>query len=113
MHRTLLVCLGLLGIASMTGCELYFGDDGGSDYSYCDSTGCYECDDYGCWQVGPGGGGGWNCSSDADCAAACWCDTTSWNCLESSLCSSDADCADGRPLRQTRGERAAQTHLEL
>lgn len=41
-----------VGVLSSTGCS------GDSDaYSYCDATGCYSCDGYGCSSASPGGSG--------------------------------------------------------
>ena len=95
MKRTLL--LASLAIAfTATGCSLYFGPNDNDDtWSYCDSTGCYTCDDWGCTSDDPGGGGnGWDCYTNYDCAAGCYC-TNSGYCEEAGFCSSDNDCANG------------------
>jgi hypothetical protein len=100
--KKLLSSLGLLlaiGAAS-TGCTFYFGpdddDDDGDYYSYCDDSGCYTCyEPTGeCWRDG----GGFGCSSDADCAAGCFCEGEEYGpgyCVETGFCSSTADCAPG------------------
>jgi hypothetical protein len=97
MRRYLLLGLLGVGLALQSGCALYYPDErGDGPFSYCDDTGCYECNDYECWQVSPGGGGGYYCSSNWDCAGGCYCDV--WNtgtCIETGFCSSDADCWDG------------------
>ncbi|MDQ3364312.1 MAG: hypothetical protein M3680_02635 [Myxococcota bacterium] len=64
----------------LTGCQLYFGGD--SD-------------------IGdrPGGGGGWSCESNLDCAAGCYCEgatpSKSGICEEAGFCSQDSDCPTG------------------
>lgn len=82
--------LGPLGLAltlallttGLTGCQLYFGGDSDSDFG-----------DPG------GGGGGWSCESNADCAAGCYCDgatpTKDGICEEAGFCSQDSDCPTG------------------
>lgn len=100
MRRLLLLGIFGLGLVSQSGCALYYPDDGDSSYQYCDGTGCYECNDYECWQVG--GGDGWSCWSNVDCAAGCWCDTDAGTCIESGYCSSDADCFDGTVCDEAR-----------
>ena len=92
MRRYLLLGIFALGL---TGCALYYPpDDEDSPYSYCDSSGCYECDSYSCWRVSGGDGTPW-CTTNADCAAACFCEAASGTCIETSFCASDADCFDG------------------
>jgi hypothetical protein len=80
----LLTSLGLALAMAMTlsGCELYFGEETGGGGS-----------------GGGGGGGGWTCAEDADCAAGCFCqkdsNATQGYCEEAGFCSNDADCPDG------------------
>lgn len=95
--KKLLACLGLVMAIATTGCTLYFGpdDDWGDDddtYTYCDETGCYWCDDYGCTPTGPNG---YYCSSNYDCAAGCYCDPQSGTCVEQGYCSVNEDCPAG------------------
>lgn len=97
MKRNLL--LASLSIAlTASGCSLYFGPDDDDSWTYCDSSGCYECDDWGCESTDPGNGGpgepGWDCSTNYDCAAGCYCTDDGW-CEEAGFCSSDSDCAAG------------------
>jgi hypothetical protein len=65
---------------TLTGCELYFGKN--------KSAGDDE-----------GRPPGWNCSSDAECAAGCYCDKApgaqTGECAEAGFCDSNADCPDG------------------
>lgn len=95
--KKLLTCLGLVMAVAASGCTLYFGpgdDDGGNQYySYCDSTGCWTCDSVSgeCWPQG----GGSVCYTDQDCAAGCYCDTGSGQCIETGFCSYDTDCPQG------------------
>jgi len=63
--------IAILAAVTMTGCELYFGEP--------DST-------------GPDNGGP-TCSSNADCAAGCFC--AAGSCEEAGFCSTNEDCPDG------------------
>jgi len=87
----LAIGLALVLATTLAGCELYFGDkDGGDDaWSYCQGNDCQwvsaECS---------GGGGGFSCETDRDCAAGCYCDETG-TCQEAGFCSADTDCPDG------------------
>jgi Cys-rich repeat protein len=94
-RRTLFV--GLIALCSMaaTGCHLYLDDEDDDGYSYCDDTGCYDCDEWGCWPDGGVGGTGWDCDSDYDCAAGCYCDPDTDTCQEGGFCRDDDDCAEG------------------
>lgn len=91
LTMTLALMMGLL----VSGCSLYFGpDDDGDWYSYCDDTGCYECNsDSG--QCNPSGGGQYGCTSDDQCAGGCYCDETYGSCIEAGYCSYDSDCGTG------------------
>lgn len=96
--KKLLACIGLvMAVAAASGCTFYFGpeDDDDRYYSYCDDTGCYTCDSATgeCWS--DGGGGGYGCYSDDDCAAGCYCDSYSGECIETGFCSYDEECGDG------------------
>jgi hypothetical protein len=91
-----------------------------SFYTYCDSTGCYRCDQTGCspWSPGSGcrsdadcggqgswcelssgqcrsGGNGSSCTNDASCPPGYFCHPTSKQCLQSWKCTVDADCGAG------------------
>jgi hypothetical protein len=70
--------LASLGLAfllalTVTGCQLYFGEEKSSG--------------------DPGGGNA--CVSDRDCAAGCHCDEMSGTCIEAGFCSTARDCPDG------------------
>jgi hypothetical protein len=67
--------IAILAAVSLTGCELYFEDE-----------------DDGRSGDGRPGGGGFECSEDADCAAGCYCGAGV--CEEAGFCSSDADCPE-------------------
>lgn len=54
---------GALGVF-VAGCS----DETSAGYSsYCDSTGCYSCDGYGCTQTSPPPSSGSSCTTDANC----------------------------------------------
>ena len=100
--RKLLVCLGLVALATTTGCEIYFGDHGHDDDDdvvshYCEGTGdgtvcftCYEYDGYvECFPDTYG------CSADDQCARGCYCEEGSGVCEEAGTCAADEDCGYG------------------
>jgi Cys-rich repeat protein len=95
MLRKFVPALSVAVLATaLGGCEIYFGeDDDDDDYTYCDDTGCYWCDDYGCYPDG-GGGPGWQCDTNDDCAAGCYCDPYGY-CQEAGFCTTDNDCPAG------------------
>src|SRR4051812_30978943 len=65
-------------------------------YTYCDATGCYECDAYGCHGANqPNGGGPNSCRSSSDCAEGCYCNTATGECSEAGFCDKNADCSTG------------------
>lgn len=91
---SILSCLCLAAALTGSGCVLYFGPEE-ETYSYCDSSGCYQCDDFGCWCVdGSCGGDGYYCTTDSQCAAGCYCDEYGF-CAEAGYCTSDAECGPG------------------
>jgi hypothetical protein len=93
IRNALMAGLAVVAAVALGGCDLYFGSSGGGGgYSYCDETGCYECDDWGCW--GTGAQPGDNCRTNYDCAAGCYCDADG-TCQESGFCSRDTDCVPG------------------
>lgn len=67
--------------------------------SYCDSTGCYRCDENGC---AGGGGGVGSCTSSRDCAEGCYCDAARRACVEAGFCDSDSDCGAGFQCNERR-----------
>jgi len=107
---SLLVATGFL--STLAGCELYFGNHGGGGndtWNYCGSDGFYQCSGDSCeWvsstcptgqgsgttQPGGGSGSGYGCTSQTDCAAGCYCDS-SGTCQEGGFCATDADCGPG------------------
>jgi hypothetical protein len=99
----LLQMLGLaVALATVSGCELYFGGHGesgsGGTWNYCGSDGYYQCQGDNCTWVSPscpaGGSGGSNsCTSSADCAAGCYCENGT--CAEGGFCTQDSDCGPG------------------
>lgn len=94
-RNALLAVFALLAIATLAGCDLYFGEPyEDDDYVYCDEFGCYECDGDSCTPIGGGGEPGWECANNYDCAAGCYCDDSGY-CVEAGFCSSSADCPAG------------------
>ena len=102
----LLVAIAAAGM--LAGCELYFGgNDHGGSWSYCGSDGQYQCTQGSCTWVGPtctnpgsgsgsagsGSGSGYECTSNADCAAGCYC--ANGKCTEGGFCSQNSDCGPG------------------
>lgn len=91
--KKLLACLGLAMAATASGCTLYFGEDRSG---YDCPPGTYESyDDWGNEICVAGGGGGFYCSTDDQCAAGCYCDEAAGTCQEAGFCSTDADCGSG------------------
>src|SRR3977135_241734 len=99
----LLQTLGLMvALATVSGCELYFGGHGdghgGSDtWNYCGSDGYYQCQGNNCTWVGSTcpnqGSGSSTCTSSTDCAAGCYC--ASGTCEEGGFCTTNAHCRHG------------------
>jgi hypothetical protein len=86
--------LSFLGLAflmafTITGCQLYFGDEKSSGDGACLDDGYYVDGD---WVSAQCPGGGNKCASDTDCAAGCDCDLTTKTCVETGFCSTDKDC---------------------
>lgn len=98
IRRALLLTTLTLTLSALGGCHLYFGDGGSDEYTYCDESGCYSCDDWGCSPDGNGGrtgaGPGWSCAQNYDCAAGCFCNSEGL-CEEAGFCTSTNDCTDG------------------
>jgi hypothetical protein len=95
MFRTsLLASTVVLWSLSLAGCHIYLGDRN-DNYTYCDDTGCYVCDDWGCYPSG--GGEGWTCDDNYDCAAGCYCNDAGF-CEEAGFCTPSTaqwDCPAG------------------
>ncbi|MEO6950248.1 MAG: hypothetical protein ABI321_00440 [Polyangia bacterium] len=71
-----------------------------SNYSFCDSSGCYTCDSNGCiaaTPTDPNGNpiGDGYCYQDSDCPSDSFCDNRSGYCYPAYSCSVDADCGQG------------------
>ena len=89
-----LTFLGLLLLAfTVTGCQLYFGEeDTDSRDGVCLDDGYYV---RGEWVSAQCPGGGNACTSHVQCAAGCFCADDSKTCEEGGFCSDDKDCALG------------------
>lgn len=89
----LLACLGLITALALSGCTLYFGDENSSNDC---PAGTYPgYDDYGFETCVAGGGGGYYCTTDNQCASGCYCDETAGICNEAGYCAADSDCGIG------------------
>jgi hypothetical protein len=91
--------LSLLGLAffsflalTVTGCQLYFGDEKGAGDGVCLADGYYV---NGEWVSATCPGGGNKCAAEKDCAAGCTCDAATSTCVETGFCSVKEDCAAG------------------
>lgn len=89
--------IAILAAVSLTGCELYFGNNDDDRWSYCDTDGYYVCEGDACEWAGAecpaGGGGGFTCDDNSDCAAGCYCQDGI--CEEAGFCDSNEDCPAG------------------
>lgn len=88
-----------LALTTLTGCELYFGGDGDNDddrWTYCAADGYYECYGNDCRWLSANcpAEPGYECESNADCAAGCYCGDNGV-CEEAGFCGSQEDCPDG------------------
>jgi hypothetical protein len=86
--------LGLLCLLAftVTGCQLYFGEEQNSDEGYCAADGYYV---KGEWVSAQCPGGGNACAADKDCASGCFCNLQKGTCDEGGFCSDDQDCPQG------------------
>lgn len=92
---TKLYSLGLafLMALTVTGCQLYFGEErNNDDDAYCAADGYYV---RGEWVSAQCPGGGNACATNDDCAAGCYCDDESATCEEAGFCSNATDCPEG------------------
>lgn len=62
-------------------------------YTYCDNTGCYQCDRAGCGRVA-GQPPGSACKTSKDCAPGCFCQDNG-QCAEAGFCDKPGDCGKG------------------
>jgi len=103
MKHSLCLLVAAIATSTLAGCQLYFGEDNDSDsWTYCGQDGYYECNEEDCYWRGPecpsGSSmgtppGGFECDSDADCAAGCYCGNGV--CEEAGFCTQDSDCGAG------------------
>jgi len=85
MQRILMAALPLLMIA-LGGCDFFKHKE--KFYTYCDSTGCYTCDQRGCSATGAPTGS--VCRSNTDCASGCYCDAATGVCAEAPIVAATA-----------------------
>lgn len=62
-------------------------------YTFCDNTGCYQCDEQGCGAL-EGRPPGVACASSSECAPGCYCGTDA-KCSEAGFCDRPSDCSKG------------------
>ena len=101
-----LATLFLLSI-TLSGCNLYFEDDG---YFYCDEYGCYECDDYGCYPTVDGSGPnqpGATCTVDSQCNSGAFCNNEGV-CAKTDFCMRDGECGNGFDCDEARNSCVPQ-----
>ncbi len=95
--------LGVVGLAALSGC--LSDDQKPSFYTYCDNTGCYQCDSHGCGRM-QGVPPGSVCKANTDCAPGCYCAVGDANrsgqCAEAGFCDKPGDCAAGYTCDTTR-----------
>lgn len=88
--------LGALGVATWSGCG-----PGDEARSYCDATGCFTCDAYGCSRTDtpapPTCAGNAGCNPEEDCTAT-GCAAPQTICKYSSECGDDEVCVEGQCL---------------
>jgi Cys-rich repeat protein len=79
-----------MALAAVTGVIVWSSGCGpGDERYYCDNTGCYSCDGYGCRNVNPPGNS--PCTGNTSCPSGSVC--TDKGCVQT--CSTDADCPHG------------------
>lgn len=85
LRKALLISAIAIWSMALAGCHLYIEDDGGDSYTNCDEWGCY-----------PDGTGepGWNCTTNNQCAAGCFCNPDGF-CEEAGFCTYTSDCPEG------------------
>ena len=84
-----------IAVLALSGCDFYFEEEE-DFYTYCDSSGCFACDSFGCWDTGDGRGEtGWACKYDSNCEVGCFCNEAGL-CEEGGTCFiSEDECSDG------------------
>jgi len=111
MKQSISLLVALSTTVLLAGCELYFDGGGGEDHwNYCGSDGYHECTGNDCEWVSPdcpagsgsgsGGMGGFDCQTNTDCAAGCYCQNGV--CEEAGFCTTDADCGEGYVCNEDR-----------
>lgn len=87
-------CAGLVSLFSLTAAYVASGCGSSENRYYCDDTGCYSCDGYGCVTVAPPAPT--TCSGQASCPSGTVC--TEGGCLKS--CTSNDACERGTVCKQ-------------
>ncbi len=94
-RKSILAALfGVFAVAA-AGCDLYCGGPDDDYYTYCDETGCYWCDAWGCYpDYPPCDNGDCLCQDDSDCDMGSYC-ADDGTCHDSGMCTVDWECPDG------------------
>jgi len=87
-----LLCLLASLVTGVTGCQLYFGEDGSTRDGVCLEDGYYVGGE---WVSAECPGGGNACVTNAECAAGCYCNMEKSTCDEGGFCSDVKDCPAG------------------
>lgn len=91
--KKLLACLGLVMAVALSGCTLYFGEENNDNDC---PPGSYEGEDeWGYETCIAGGGDGYYCTTDNQCASGCYCEESDGICQEAGYCAADSDCGYG------------------
>jgi hypothetical protein len=107
------IILALATMFTLTGCELYFGGDGGGSsgdrWTYCANDGYYVCDGDNCEWAGPRcpDDPNYTCTTNADCAAGCYC--AGGVCEEAGFCGNGTTCPDGFHCEEARSSCVPDT----
>ena len=102
-----------MALAAVTGVIVWSSGCGsGDERYYCDNTGCYSCDGYGCRNVNPPSNS--PCTGNTSCPSGSVCTDT--GCVQT--CSADSDfrsksrVADHHGKTRRRGEPAGNWHIQ-
>lgn len=87
--KKLLCCLGLAMAATLSGCVLYLGEE--HNANDCPPGTFPGTDENGFDACIAGGGGGWACETDTECASGCYCDENVGECVEAGYCDPSGD----------------------
>lgn len=90
--------LSAVGLLVQSGCV--DEQDRSRFFTYCDPSGCYQCDEKGCGLL-PGRAPGTACKTSNECAPGCYCAADS-KCSEAGFCDKTGDCSKGYTCNTAR-----------